>query len=78
VFRRGLTLARVPRRGHEAEDYFVKAIEMAPNKIEYYLELSSFYMRTGLKAKALALLQDALKRDPLSPKINEAIKKAGG
>jgi tetratricopeptide (TPR) repeat protein len=78
VFRRGLTLSRVPRRGHEAEDYFVKAIEMAPKKIEYYLELSSLYMRTGLKAKALALLRDALKRDPLSPKINEAIKKAGG
>lgn len=77
VFRLGLTLSRMPRRGHEAEEQFMKAIEMAPEKIEYYLELGGFFTRSGLKAKALSVYQDALKRDPDSKKIKEAIKKAG-
>ncbi len=78
VFRRGLALSRIPRRGHEAEEYYVKAIEMAPKNIEYYLELGNFYVRSGQKAKALSLYQDALKSDPNSEKIKQAIQRAGG
>ncbi len=78
VYQRGFTLSRMPRRGHEAEDHFMKAIEMAPNKIEYYLELGQFLMRSGLKAKALAIYQDALKRHPNSEKLRQAVKKADG
>lgn len=75
IFRRGLALSRVPRRGHEAEEYYVKAIEMAPSKIDYYLELGNFYLRSGLKTKALSVYQDALRHDPNSEKIKEAIRK---
>ncbi len=78
VFRRGLNLSRIPRRGHEAEEYYLKSIEMAPSKIDYHLELGNFYSRTGLKAKALAALRKALQLKPDSDKIKEAIKKAGG
>jgi curved DNA-binding protein CbpA len=78
VFHRGLSLSRIPRRGHEAEEYFVKAISMDPGKIEYRLELGNFYQRSGLKAKALDAYRRALEHDPHSEKLLAAIKKAGG
>ena len=78
VFQRGLTLARIPRRGHDAEEYFVEAIKIAPQNIEYYLALGGFYTKSGLKAKALATYQDALLRDPNSDRIKEALKKISG
>jgi curved DNA-binding protein CbpA len=78
IFHQGLAVFRLPRRSHEAEEYFLKAIELAPNRIEYYLELGSFYTKIGLREKALIQFQRALKRDPQSDKIKLAIKKAGG
>ncbi len=78
VFRRGLTLARVPRRGHEAEEHFVNAIELAPNKSEYHMELGNFYARSGLKAKALTSYRKALQIEPNSDKIQKAIQKVSG
>jgi curved DNA-binding protein CbpA len=78
LFRRGLTLARIPRRGHDAEEHFVKAIEKEPKKSEYHLELGNFYARSGLKEKALAAYRNALKHDPNSDKINQAIRKISG
>ena len=75
IFRRGLTLSRIPRRGHEAEEYYVKALEMAPSKNEYRIELANFYARSGLKAKAMPLYQEALRQDPNSEKIKYAMKK---
>jgi len=77
VFHRGLNLSYMPRRGCEAEEYLVKAIEMAPKKMEYYAALGEYYLRRGDKDLALALFQDALKHDPKSMKIKRAIKKAG-
>jgi len=75
VFQRGLALARIPRRGHDAEEHLVKAIEMAPQNIDYHLALGNFYAKSGLKAKALAAYQDALLRDPNSEKVREAVQK---
>jgi curved DNA-binding protein CbpA len=78
VFRRGLTLARIPRRGYEAEELLVKAIEKAPEKSEYHLELGNFYARSGLKAKALEAYRNAQQHDPNSDTINKAIQKING
>jgi curved DNA-binding protein CbpA len=78
VYHQGLALARMPRRRHEAEEHFVKAVGLAPSKIEYYLELGNFYEKNGLKEKALTVYRNALKRDPNSDKIRQAIKSAGG
>jgi curved DNA-binding protein CbpA len=75
IFRRGLTLARIPRRGHDAEEHLVRAVEKAPKKSQYHLELGNFYARSGLKEKALAAYQHALQHDPKSDKINKAIQK---
>jgi tetratricopeptide (TPR) repeat protein len=77
VFHRGLALARIPRRGHDAEEHLMKATEMAPRMNEYHLELGNFYARSGLKAKALASYQKALRLDPDSDKIKKAIRKIG-
>jgi tetratricopeptide (TPR) repeat protein len=78
VFRRGLSLARIPRRGRDAEELIVKAAEMSPGKSEYHLELGNFYARSGLKTKALAAYQKALRLDPNSDNIKKAIQKISG
>ncbi len=78
VFHLGLALARIPRRGHEAEDYFIKAVELSPANTKYFLELGNFYMKNGLKLKALSMYRKALKNDPASDKIKSLIKSAGG
>ena len=77
-FHLGLALSRIPRRGHEAEEYFKKAAELTPANIEYLLELGNFYMKNGLKLKALSMYRKALKNDPGSDKIKSYIKSAGG
>lgn len=77
VFRRAMALSHMPRRGRDAEEYFAKAVTMAPTKMEYYLEFANYYVRLGLKAKAMSLYQNALTQNPNAEKIKEAIKKAG-
>jgi curved DNA-binding protein CbpA len=74
----GISLSHIPRRRHEAEENLKKAIEIEPLKPDYYLELGNLYLKSGLKAKALDLYNDALRENPLSDKIREAIKAAGG
>ncbi len=76
LFYRGLALSRMPRRGREAEEFFVRATALAPANVTYALELGSFYSKYGLKAKAVAVFQDALKYNPKSEKIKEALKQA--
>jgi len=78
VFHQGLALSRMPQRGRDAESYFVRAIDLAPIKIEYHLALGQFYVRHGLKTRAFSAYQDALKRAPNSKRIMQAIKQAGG
>jgi tetratricopeptide (TPR) repeat protein len=78
VFHQGLALSHIPQRGRDAEEYFVRAIDLAPINIQYHLELRRFYVRHGLKTKALSVYKDVLKRVPNSEKIMQAIQKAGG
>ena len=75
IFRRGLNLSRMPRRGHDAEKSLARAIEMAPSNIGYYLELGKFYGRLSLKAKAQAVFQEALKQDPHADLIRDTMGK---
>jgi len=78
LFHHGLALAHMPRRLHDAEGLFQKAIKMAPSKIEYSLELGNLYSRNGLKKKALSVFQEALQRHPNSDKLKQAMKDVGG
>jgi curved DNA-binding protein CbpA len=78
VFHLGLSLSRIPRRGHDAEEHFLKAAELSPGNTKYFLELGNFYMKNGLKLKAVSMYQKALKNDPASDNIKSLIKSAGG
>jgi curved DNA-binding protein CbpA len=71
----GLALAHLPRRGNEAEEYFTRAIELDPSKVDYYLDLGNLYARTGLATKALDILRKAQVQDPNSEKIRSAIQR---
>jgi tetratricopeptide (TPR) repeat protein len=73
----GLCLMNIPRRKHEAEESLQKSIELDPTKIEYHIELSNLYLKSGLKTKSLGVLNNALKHHPDSPRINDAIAAAG-
>lgn len=76
-FYHGICLENIPRRRHEAEESLMKAIELDPTKAEYHLELSNLYLKTGMKTKAIGVLNGALQHIPDSPRINEAIALAG-
>jgi tetratricopeptide (TPR) repeat protein len=73
----GLCLMNIPRRKHEAEESLQKTIELDPTKIEYHIELSNLYIKSGLKTKAIGVLNNALNHHPDSPRINDAIAAAG-
>jgi len=69
----GLCLSFIPRRKHEAEENLQKALEIDPSKVEFHIELSNLYLKAGLKAKALEILNAATERLPASEKIKEAL-----
>lgn len=77
VFRCAMALSYMPRRGRDTEEYFVKAIKMAPARTGYSIEFANFYLRFGQKAKAMDIYQKALKLRPNAKEIREAIIKAG-
>jgi curved DNA-binding protein CbpA len=74
----GISLTHIPRRRHEAEENLKKAIEIDPLRPEYHLELGTLYLKSGLKTKALDVYNDALRHNPASGKLMEAIKAAAG
>ncbi len=53
-----------------ADEYLQKAISLNPGSMEAYRQLGFYYILTGNKEKAAAVLEHALKIDPLSPMIN--------
>ena len=73
----GLCLINIPRRRHEAEENFQKAIDLDPTRIEHHIELSNLYIRMGMKTKGIGVLNNALNHHPDSPRINDAIAAAG-
>ena len=74
----GLTLLEMPRRRHEAEAAFKKAIEMEPSKADYHVALGELYLKSGLKARALTAFKEALNWDPDSARAKEGMLAAGG
>jgi len=74
----GLTVSRIPRRLQEAEDNFRKAVDLDRTKLEYHMELSNFYVRSDLKAKAQGVLNNARIYFPDAQKIKDALKAVGG
>jgi curved DNA-binding protein CbpA len=77
-FYHGLCLTRIARRQNEAEGSLKKALELDASKLDHHLELGSYYLRAGHKAKALGIFNNALLRFPDAPKVREGVKAAGG
>ncbi len=69
----GLCLAHVPRRKHEAEEHLSKALEIDPTKVEYHIELSNLYLASGMKPRAVGVLNSALQHVAWKDKIEEAL-----
>jgi curved DNA-binding protein CbpA len=74
----GICLANIPRRKHEAEESLQKAIKLDPTKVEYHIELSNLYLKSNLRTKAVDVLNNALMRNPNSPKLKDALNAASG
>ncbi len=77
-FHYGISLSRIPRRMHEAEENLRKAIEIDPLKPEYPLELGKLYLKSGLKSKALDVFNAGLRANPSSVQLADAVRSAGG
>ncbi len=75
---RGLSLSRMPRRSHEAEEHLRKAIELDPEVSSYHLEMGNLYLKGGLKSRALQYFTQALELDPASEAARKGIQAAGG
>jgi curved DNA-binding protein CbpA len=75
---RGISLSRIPRRSHEAEEDLLKAIELDPEVSSYHLELGKLYLKSGLKSRALQHFNQALELDPASNAARKAVEAAGG
>jgi curved DNA-binding protein CbpA len=75
---RGVSLSRIPRRSHEAEEDLRKAIELDPEVSSYHLELGNLYLKGGLKSWALQHFNQALELDPASDAARKAVEAAGG
>ncbi|MDH4100347.1 MAG: DnaJ domain-containing protein [Nitrospirota bacterium] len=60
----GRCLQHMPRRLEEAEEYFLKAIELESFNLEYYLDLGRYYLQVGQKEKADNAFREVIKLDP--------------
>lgn len=69
-----LSLSQIPKKLHDAEEACKKAIELEPRNDENYSNLGLFYLKAGLKKKAEAQFNEALKRNPKSQKALKGLK----
>jgi adenylate cyclase len=55
----------------EAYEYLIKAVELNPATTEAHQLLSLYYLSTGQKPDAVAIMEKALEADPISPIVNQ-------
>lgn len=75
----GFAMSRTPHFKRDAEQYFLKAIELSPMTINNYIHLGILYKEAKLYSKAKAALQEALTWDPdnrIAQKELEEVNKA--
>ncbi|MBI5746212.1 MAG: DnaJ domain-containing protein, partial [Nitrospirae bacterium] len=60
----GQILSRIPGRTKDAENGFIKAIELAPSNPENYIGLGLIYKKGGMKQRAIKTFEEALVWDP--------------
>lgn len=72
-----LTQSKNPRWRKQAEENFLRAIDLAPSEAENYANLGSLYMRGGLRTKGREMFQKALQWDPSNQEALQGLA-AGG
>jgi curved DNA-binding protein CbpA len=60
----GQALAMTPGKLRAAEEAYIKAIHLEPTNPDYYIQLGLVYKKGGMKSRALAQFQEALKWNP--------------
>lgn len=69
-----LSFTQMPRKLHDAEEACNKAIELEPHNDVHYSNLGLLYLKAGMKKKAEAKFQEALKWNPKSKKALQGLK----
>ncbi|MBZ5554824.1 MAG: DnaJ domain-containing protein [Acidobacteriia bacterium] len=72
------TLSKVPQYRREAEDHFLKAIDLEPENPSHFLDLGNFYKEINLPSRARRAFEQALERDPSSEIAKEELKSTTG
>ena len=72
--RRGMALSSLERDA-EATHSFLSAIQLKPDYVFSYIELSKLYSKKGKMKQAREVLNRALKHSPNSPRLKEALAK---
>jgi curved DNA-binding protein CbpA len=71
----GQALMTMPSKLKEAEQAFQKAIQLDPANSAYYIHLGLVYKKGGMKGRALAQFQEALKWSPNNKQAQEEIQR---
>lgn len=70
-----LALSKIPRRGKEAEETILNAMELEPYNADYYFHLGTIYLKAGMKQRAIHQFETALTWDPTNIKTREELEK---
>ena len=73
-----LALSKMPRRNKEAEEAILKAIELEPHNVNYYIHLGMIYVNSGMTKRAVQQFKAALTWDPTNKKAMEELGKLQG
>ncbi|HLB02654.1 MAG TPA: DUF4388 domain-containing protein [Nitrospiria bacterium] len=74
----GQAFTVIPGKLREAEEAFKKAIQLNPANANSYIGLGLVYKKGGMKSRALAQFQEALKWDPDNKRAQEGIQQLKG
>ncbi|MBZ5536443.1 MAG: DnaJ domain-containing protein [Acidobacteriia bacterium] len=72
------TLSQVPQFRKEAEDHFLKAVDLEPENPSHFLALGNFYKEINLPSRARRAYEQALERDPSNEIAKEELKSTVG
>ncbi len=73
-----LALSKIPKRGKEAEEAMLKAIELEHHNANYYIQLGIIYVEAGMNKRAVPQFETALTWDPTNKKAQKELDKLKG
>ena len=73
----GRLLARHKKHARDAVSALEKAAQLSPETLAYHLEVASLLSLQGLKIRAKKALEEALKREPQDPRVQQLASELG-